>query len=202
MHIHLENCETTSNSLSDPSLLKLAKLPLKPLRILKEYNKNSENKIPETNANRKKISRLKYNAKKNEAESNNIYNLEDLKRFVDPKLLKNEEDLLNINYDEPFYLGLDEKNNDFICFATTKNLLLNLKKQSEINFSFLNIDGTYRLNELSYPTIVVGTVDNDRRFKLGCSINFFFLFVKLFDKLVLELLTWKMNLAILRLLNT
>jgi len=44
---------------------------------------------------------------------------------------------------------------------------MNYVQQNKYAPKFLCLDGTYKLNDTRYPTIIVGTVDRERKFHLG-----------------------------------
>ena len=58
-----------------------------------------------------------------------------------------------------------------ICF-TTKTLLMNAILQFEKDFGLLAVDGTYKLLELGYPTLVLATVDREHEgYLIGFAVS-------------------------------
>lgn len=82
-------------------------------------------------------------------------------------LVLTESNLDSLEYNDPFVTTFEECDSNFFAFFSTKNLLGNLKKQASNDFSYISMDGTFKLNNLSYPTIVIGTVDKEKMFHLG-----------------------------------
>ena len=78
--------------------------------------------------------------------------------------------LKNIADDTVLVAGSKFTENKFYIVLTSKVLLKNYITQGKYAPRFLAIDGTYKLNDLMYPTLVLGTVDVNRRFHLGTNI--------------------------------
>ena len=78
-----------------------------------------------------------------------------------------QEQLISQDSDKVFVCGAETNEEGVTIVLTTKNLLNNYYKQAISQDSFLCTDGTYRLNNIRYPSLVVGTVDINRKFHLG-----------------------------------
>jgi len=125
---------------------------------------------------KRKISTKKYLLKLNNKELvplANIYQLEDkLKEFSIENVPNNQ--VSSIPSDKAIVSGYEIDGTEFSSFITTKNLIMNIVKQTAATGNTLIcVDGTYKLNSKGYPTIVVGTCDILRKFRLS---NFILLY--------------------------
>ena len=122
----------------------------------------------------KKVSQLKYAVKVRDELDLDMRNLNDLKAWLNQhhQANVNNDSFASLDWNEPFVADLQVYEDNFVAFSTTKNLVYNIVKQQNMDLGFICADGTYKLNNLSYPTIVVGAVDLFRRFHLG---NYFYL---------------------------
>jgi len=175
-HPHLQDCDKNSDLFKHPELLKLVKLGMKPAKIINEFNKISDQKLKDLPANRRKISTVKYQESLKENESFDITNVNELREWFDSRLLSKlgNGNVDSISWDTVFVADYEIKDNNFVSFITTKNLLFNIIKQSQADRPMECMDGTYKLNEFGHPTGVFGNVDLRRRFHL--SIKRFFQF--------------------------
>ena len=78
----------------------------------------------------------------------------------------NAIELQNIAQDTVFVAGSHFAENNFCVCLISKALLKNYITQGKHAPRFLAIDGTYKLNNLMYPTLILGTVDVNRKFHL------------------------------------
>ena len=76
--------------------------------------------------------------------------------------------LKNIAEDTVFVAGSKFTENKFCVVLASKALLKNCITQGKYAPRFSAIDGIYKLNELMYLTLVIGTVN--RKFHLGINI--------------------------------
>jgi len=166
---HEKVCEEQSDLFKTQKLRKLIQTNLKPNEIIKQFNKDSDRKLPNNEETRKKISKLKY-LEKSKAEINHeINNLKDLGSWLYTKYQHDISDgsFDSLNWNQPFVADFEIYEDNFFSFATTKNLIYNFIKQEQTNFNRLCADGTYKLNNLGYPLIVLGTIDLHRKFHLS-----------------------------------
>ena len=77
------------------------------------------------------------------------------------------EGLANLTEDTVFVAGSKFIDNKFCVVLTSKTLIKNYIIQGKYAPKFVAIDGTYKLNQLMYPTLILGTVDVNRKFHLG-----------------------------------
>jgi len=98
--------------------------------------------------------------------SQNIFNLYQLQQFIANNTLSLQE-LNNIEPNTVFVCGNLQSEQDFTAVLTTKNLLLNYVKQGKVQEKFICLDGTYSLNNINYPSLILGTVDSNRSFHLS-----------------------------------
>jgi len=171
---HIENCKYNDilqhqDPFKHPEMLKLLESTHPPTKILKLFTSRTKINITINDKNRKKIANLKqyvHSKSKAEREINNnncsIFNLEQLKAYARDNCLSSLE-IQNINTNTVFVPGYIEEGEHISVVLTTKNLLSNYLKQSKIHGKFWCVDGTYRLNKIEYPSIVLGTIDNNRK---------------------------------------
>ena len=82
--------------------------------------------------------------------------------------------LSSIPSDKAIISGYEIGGSEFSSFITTKNLIMNIGKQTAgTGNTLICVDGTYKLNSKGYPTLVVGTCDFLRKFRLN---NFILLY--------------------------
>jgi len=145
-----------------------------PTLVIKTWNeerkKNGLEEIKETPDLKREISIRRYMMKEKKSEEQNesiaIENIEELKKEVS-KLTFDVKKLPTITSTNLFVAGSQFIDDDFTIILTSKALLDNYVMQGKHAPKFLCIDGTYKLNEIRYPTIIVGTVDKERKFHLG-----------------------------------
>jgi len=131
--------------------------PNKIQKVLKEYQKNgflSEENLPTIY----QISDLRRNQKKQEDQ---LETLGDFTKFIEVFGENNNEDT------SPLIIGKNLIQDEFCRVFSSKNLLKNVILQARSCMTkYVCIDGTYRLTVLGYPLVVVGTQDNNHKFKL------------------------------------
>jgi len=162
-------CEQQTNLFHTSEMKMLLQGNLKPNELIVNFNKNSEQKLPNDEATRRKISQLKYFEKQKSNINEEINNVKDLKAWLEARFKDNivEDSFQSLSWDEPFVSDFEIKGADFYSFLTTKNLIYNIVKQNLSNVTHICVDGTYKLNNLGYPTIVIGTLDLHRKFHLS-----------------------------------
>lgn len=185
-HDHLPQCNQNKDSShwNDPEFIKLLKLPLTPSIIINEYNKGKEEnkKIISTEDVRSKISGKKYALKKGERDDMSdlsIVSISQLESFLIQHYINNIplNQLDSFSFNDPIISGYNITGKAFSSFITSKNLLLNVVKQTAaIGVTFISADATYKLNQLGYPTVIIGTCDLNRKFHLGKSFLISYLF--------------------------
>jgi len=172
---HEPTCLSQHDLFKTSKFRELLKGNLTPNELIKKFNQDSDQKLPNNEETRRKISQLKYNEKQkiNNIESH-INNIKDLKNWLENRSQANinSESFSSLNWDEAFISDYEIYQDNFFAFATTKNLIYNIVKQSIAGFTQINADGTYKLNSIGYPTIVFGTVDLHRKFHLSNFFNF------------------------------
>ena len=186
---HIENCpfkdqlgnlSEEEKIFEDQKLKILISSTLPPKQVIQVYNKNRKaeglSELPNVNRVAKKISRYRFGLnlkEKDIQEPTLIVNINELKGEVHRNTFS-AEDVKNLSDDTVFVAGSQFIDNKFCIVLTSKILLNRYMIQRKFSPGFLAMDGTYRLNELRYPTLVLGTVDVHRKFHLG---NFFFFFI-------------------------
>ena len=179
---HLDTCQVKlcSELNKDPfhsiKMVSLIKSNKTPKQVIKEYNKGTGQKLVNNEANRKKISNIRYAHKESKVEedeeSQPIISIQHLKNFINENLLSAEE-IEAVDNDSVFVCGADKNDDNLTVVLTTKNLLGNYLKSSKIGELFICVDGTYRLNDLGYPLLTLGTVDLNKKLHIS-NILFFF----------------------------
>jgi len=180
-YTHLNSCCKSENVFASPEFMLLLKGKLKPSEIIIEFNKISDKKITNSLENRRKISQLKYSSHNKDPINSNICNAKELQEWLESHHQLNivDESFNSLNWNEPFISSYEIYEDNFYSFATTKNLIYNIVKTDVSNITPIVIDGTYKLNNLGYPTIVLGTVDLQRKFHLSKFVFFNLLSFKL-----------------------
>ncbi len=150
----------------DNLLIEFCKLRLTPTEIIQEYNKKTEGeKLLNTNDTRRKISQIKY-VQKPEDVPQKICNIRDLRELLERKCVKSltNTHLSSIPWNEVIISDYEIRNNEFVAYATTKNLQLNIVKQLATGKMVKGADGTYKLNDQGHPMIVIGVYDLHGKF--------------------------------------
>lgn len=173
---HLENCNLQEDIFKDTVFIDLCELNLKPTEIIKRFNeknKDTDKQIIDTEENRKKISKIKYQIKPKD-EMRVIYNMKQLEDWLETRLVVNltTEELGSFSWDHPIVANYVIEGNKFAAYITTKNLQLNKVKQLTVENTCKAADGTYKLNTCGHPTIVVGVYDIHRKFHLSIILFF------------------------------
>ena len=151
---------------------------LTPTLILKNYNKEQGGKkgseVAITEKLKRKISAFKSKLKEKEGRDQEkvLINIEELKNEV-LKYPHSDAIPKNIPNETFFYAGSSIDQNEFIVALTSKGPLGDYIPQTKVGPSSPPIDATYKLNNLKYPTIILGTVDKTRKFHLSNSPPFF-----------------------------
>lgn len=166
---HKDECETDIEPFKDLNLRKLFTENITPKQIISRYNQNAAKKLPNNDEMRRKISQLRYVEKQKATLFKGIKNLKDLKDWLNERYEANlsHESFQNLGWDEPFIAYFEIYQENFFALVTTKNLIYNLIKQTSRTCTQISADGTYKLNKLGYPTIVLGTVDLHKKFHLS-----------------------------------
>ena len=169
---HKKNCKFDVQLKEDPfvdsDLLSLIKRSeLKPTTVIKKYINIPGKKLENTAKIRQKISSIRSKDKaKSKLPEQMVYNMNELKSFIEQNSPSHEQ-FSALGFDRPFVCGQISDTDNITLIMTTKNLLENYYKQSQCSSKFLCLDGTYRLNNLRYPSLILGTVDIERKFHLG-----------------------------------
>jgi len=168
---HLPECQKKRNLFENTELRNLCHLSrLRPLDILREFNrgKDQDQKIKIDKDSRRHITKIKYELSQKERQPDMIVNTSDLNNWFRTYFPDNNiVSFSQLSPNTPFIANYSINNNEFIGFLTTKNLLLNIVKQSAMASSNLSIDSTWSLNIQGYPTMVIGTKDLRRKFHLS-----------------------------------
>ena len=167
--IHELNCEELKNPIDTIKFNTLLSLKIKPSHLIKEYNKTAILKIQDNEVNRRKITQKRYTENQKSKPTNEIVTMSNFKEWIhlhDQSFLNNENFNI-IDWNLPFVTGYSFERDNFITFCTTKNLIYNITKQVVAELTYICCDGTYKLNQSGFPTIVVGTVDLHRKFHLS-----------------------------------
>jgi len=179
--VNLSN-DKTADLFSTPEMLTLIKSNKPPKQVIKQYNKETRKNLLNNATNRKKISNIRYTlkeslAKKDEDNIKPIVSLQHLKNFIQENFLSPEE-IQRIDENAIFVCGNFASQESFTTVLTTKSLLRNYIKQSLCADSFFCLDGTYRLNILGHPLLILGTVDLAKKFHISKKlINFRLIFL-------------------------
>jgi len=173
---HTSSCNLASDIFKNPDLIEYCKLNLKPSDIINKFNEKNKEKeffIEDTEENRKKISKLKYNLKPNNEETK-ICNMKNLQDWFYSKSIANYtlEEIKALDWNQTTVLNYEIKNDQFAALISSKNLQLNLMKQLSVEKVCIGTDGTYKLSSTGHPTIVLGVYDVNRKFHLSKFINF------------------------------
>jgi len=159
----------------DPLFLSLVNSSLAPTLIIKNYNKEQKRRgnleIKENEQLKRKISTFKYKLKQKDpiqSQADQIWNIEEFKKEISKHIFTNSN-LSLLPDDLMFIVGSYFENNNFTVVLTSKNLLRNYVSQATLGPSLFVLDGTYKLNDLQYPTLVLGTIDKNRKFYLSNS---------------------------------
>jgi len=175
---HIKNCKyadlnTSINPYNHPYMKVLIGADKNPKQIIKEFRKETKIDLPNNEKTRKKISNLKtYNKKKKNEDlphSAMIFNMDQMQKFINDSL--SERELLNLNNDSVFVANALTHENNLTVVLTTKNLLLNCYKQSLDGEKYWCVDGTYNLNNINYPSLILGTVDNNKKLHISKILN-------------------------------
>lgn len=176
----LGNLTEEDRIFEDPSFKILVSSTLPPKQVIQTYNKDRKAKglfeLPILSRITKKISRIRHdlNSKDNDIPHSLVVNMNELKAEVQRASFADDE-LSNIPEDTVFVAGSHFTENKFCVVLTSKTLLKNYLTQGKYAPRFLAVDGTYKLNDLKYPTLVLGTVDVNRKFHLSNFSLFHFL---------------------------
>ena len=115
-----------------------------------------------------------------------IISIQHLKSFINDNLLSSHE-IENLDNNSVFACGANKTDENLAVVLTTKNLLNNYIKQSNLGDLFICADGTYRLSNLDYPLLTLGTIDLNRKLQFQYSIlNSSLIFVVSFATTVTE----------------
>jgi len=95
-----------------------------------------------------------------------LINIQQMRNLIADNSLTDGE-FLQLNPDSISVVGSDQTEDRFTIILSTKSLLLNCYKQSQSGVKFLALNGTYRLNNIRYPSIILGTVDSNRKLHLS-----------------------------------
>jgi len=95
-----------------------------------------------------------------------VVNIAELKAEVARNTFGTQE-LSMLSENTVFVAGSYFDDNDFCVVLTSKSLLSKFILQRNHALSFLAVDGTYKLNDVKFPTLVLGTVDLNRKFILS-----------------------------------
>ena len=182
-HHHLPDCNNSIDPFSSQTFQEVLKIGGKPIKMIEKFNKIIEEKGEGTKINnsvevRRKISQMKYTSKIKNENDLDMKNINDLKDWLNQhyQANANDESFLSLDWNEPFVANFRIYQDNFVAFCTTKNLVYNIVKQQSMDTAFICADGTYKLNNLGYPTLIVGTVDLQRRFHPGNLFLIVFLF--------------------------
>ena len=104
---------------------------------------------------------MKEKEKQVDEEEISIENVGELKKEVN-KLVFDTNKILTLNENNIFVAGISFQNSNFTIILTSSPLT-NYIQQSKYAHKFLCFDGTYKLNDTKYPTIIVGIVDRERK---------------------------------------
>lgn len=110
----------------------------------------------------KNLSNLKYYHHQKENKDNVIFNMQDLEEAIKKHtFLIDELRSADFSLQKLFILGYYNKGNEFNFTFSSKSLLMNILLQSSKDFSYMNLDATYKITENGFPLSVLSTSDRN-----------------------------------------
>lgn len=163
----------------DPVFHALVCSTLPPKNVISTYNNERQKRnlspLKESTELTRKISQIRHKYTKKdqeEAGANLIVNVDELKKEAQ-RTSFNDEQIGQLSRNTCFVAGSYFDGDNFAVVLTSKMLLENSFNQGNCYPRLLAVDGTYKLNNVKFPTLVIGTTDINRKFHLGTMLFFF-----------------------------